>query len=144
MITGFLVYGIAVLARGNGFLAVYVAGLTMGENALSGGSDRLTIDGGLLGFGRLASGEFIGVVGLDVLAATLETVLAPGLDVAPVNCVVINSGGRVVAAAEPTLLVGDLIRGLPLAPWFAGESAEHEDWDFSPAGALRLGVLSAR
>ena len=90
------------------------------------------------------TGEFIGVVGLDVLAATLETVLAPGLDVAPVNCVVINSGGRVVAAAEPTLLVGDLIRGLPLAPWFAGESAEHEDWDFSPAGALRLGVLSAR
>lgn len=28
----FLVYGIAVLARGNGFLAVYVAGLTMGNS----------------------------------------------------------------------------------------------------------------
>ncbi len=42
-------------------LVVFAVGLTMGENALSGGSDRLTIDGGLLGAGFLSSGEFIGV-----------------------------------------------------------------------------------
>ncbi len=42
-------------------LAVFLVGLTMGENALSGGSDRLTLDGGLLGGGFLSSGEFIGV-----------------------------------------------------------------------------------
>lgn len=42
-------------------LAVFVVGLGMGENALSGGSDRLTIDGGLLGGGYLSTGEFIGV-----------------------------------------------------------------------------------
>lgn len=42
-------------------LALFVVGLTLGENALSGGSDRLTIDGGLLGAGFLSTGEFIGV-----------------------------------------------------------------------------------
>ncbi len=42
-------------------LVVFAVGLTMGENALSGGTDRLTIDGGLLGAGFLSSGEFIGV-----------------------------------------------------------------------------------
>jgi len=42
-------------------LAVFVVGLTMGENAVSGGSDQLTIDGGLLGGGFLSTGELIGV-----------------------------------------------------------------------------------
>ncbi len=42
-------------------LVIFAVGLSLGENALSGGSDRLTIDGGLIGFGQLSTGEFIGV-----------------------------------------------------------------------------------
>jgi len=38
-----------------------VLGVAQGGNALSGGSDQLTLDGGLIGFGQLSNGVFIGV-----------------------------------------------------------------------------------
>jgi hypothetical protein len=87
---------------------------------------------------------FVGVVGADVLATRLDTELAAALSDPPVPTVLINRTGRVVVASEPDWVVGDLVRGLPLEQWFAGEPADHPRWRFAACSAVPLGSLTER
>lgn len=64
----------------------------------------------------LHGGRFAGVSGIDVLAATIERLLAPWLDAAG-PCVVVSLPGRVVASSEPAYVAGDLVRDATLARW---------------------------
>lgn len=92
----------------------------------------------------VVGGEFAGVVGADVLVAWLEQHLLDVLGSADEACALINSTGRVVTSSDPTWVTGDLIRGLPLAAWFGGDAADHDEWEFTACGTLPLGVLSRR
>lgn len=88
---------------------------------------------------------FAGVVGVDVLAATMESLLQPTLDAAGATCVVVNRSGRVVAASDPRWVAGDLVRGLPLEEWFAaGAGGSSEGWSFVGCAVTPLGVLVRR
>lgn len=88
------------------------------------------------------AGEFAGVVGVDVLAATMEALLQPALDEAGSTCVVVNRVGRVVAASDPHWVAGDLVRGLPLDGWFAaGSGGPADGWSFVACTETPLGVL---
>jgi hypothetical protein len=89
-------------------------------------------------------GVFAGVVGVDLLVRSLEERVFAAVSGAPGRCVVINSMGRVVTATDPDLVTGDLLRGLPLADWWAGRLVEHPDWEFHPCPDLPLGVIAAR
>jgi hypothetical protein len=90
----------------------------------------------------VVGGEFAGVVGADVLVAWLERHLLDVLAEAEGTCILVNAVGRVVTSSDPTWVTGDLVRGLPLDAWFAGESAPHDEWEFTPCGSLPLAVLS--
>ncbi|MGL5817736.1 MAG: cache domain-containing protein [Phycicoccus sp.] len=90
--------------------------------------------------------EFAGVVGVDLLAATVESLLAPQLDAVGQSCVVVNRVGRVVASSDPSWVTGDLIRGLPYDAWFDSDAAAPEPapvrgWRCASGGLLALGVL---
>ncbi|HSF97413.1 MAG TPA: cache domain-containing protein [Ornithinibacter sp.] len=91
-------------------------------------------------------GVFLGVAGVDVLAATVERLLGATLDTASGVLVVVNRVGRVVASSDPEHVVGDLVRGLPDDPWFTGRrdarNAEGEPWRFVACRSVPLGVLS--
>jgi hypothetical protein len=90
----------------------------------------------------LRDGAFAGVAGVDMLAATMETLLQPALDATPGTCVVVNRVGRVVAASDPRWVAGDLVRGLPLARWFeAGSGGPSDGWTFVACTSTPLGVL---
>jgi hypothetical protein len=89
-------------------------------------------------------GEFAGVVGVDLLVRSLEERIFAVLAGVPGRCVVVNSMGRVVTATDTDLVTGDLLRGLPLREWWAGEAAEHPVWEFHRCPDLPLGVISAR
>ena len=93
-------------------------------------------------------GRFLGVAGVDVLAATVERLLGPELDEVAGVCVVVNRVGRVVASSDPEHVVGDLVRGLPEVDWFTARRTGHERgdgraWRFTACGAVPLGVLSS-
>ena len=90
------------------------------------------------------SGEFAGVVGVDLLVRSLEERFFAALAGVPDRCVVINSMGRVVTATDPELVTGDLLRGLPVGDWWAGRLVEHPRWEFHGWPDLPLGVISAR
>ena len=91
---------------------------------------------------------FVGVVGVDLLAATVEQLLRPDLDAAAGVHVLVNRVGRVVAASDPEYVVGDLVRGLPETDWFTGRRRGREGagagWRFVACGQLPLAVLSRR
>ena len=91
-------------------------------------------------------GVFVGVAGVDVLAATVERLLRDRLDTASGVLVVVNRVGRVVASSDPGHVVGDLVRGLPDDPWFTGRRAarggDGERWGFVACASVPLGVLS--
>ena len=87
---------------------------------------------------------FVGVVGADVLATRLDTELGEALADSPAPTVLVNRTGRVVVASEPDWVVGDLLRGLPLDAWFAGQDVAHPHWSFDACSTVPLGVLTAR
>jgi Methyl-accepting chemotaxis protein-like, first PDC sensor domain len=92
-------------------------------------------------------GVFVGVVGVDLLAATMERLLLPALGSVEGVCVVVNAVGRVVASSDPQWVVGDLVRGLPFAAWFGAGAASASEgdsagWSFTRCRDLPLGVLS--
>lgn len=89
----------------------------------------------------LHDGEFAGVVGVDMLAATMEELLLPVWPDAPTSCVVVNHSGRVVAASDPEWVAGDLVRGLPFEAWFAGAQDEADGWRFLGGARSPLGVI---
>jgi hypothetical protein len=90
-------------------------------------------------------GRFAGVVGVDMLAATMEDLLLPALDRTGRVCVVVNRAGRVVAASDPRWVAGDLVRHLPLDAWFERTATDPAGgWDFVGCEGTALGVLSAR
>lgn len=98
-------------------------------------------------------GGFLGVVGVDLLVATMERLLRSELDAVAGVCVVVNAAGRVVASSDPVWVVGDLVRGLPFDEWFAETDArpvrvmetpardEPSGWSFIRCQGLPLGVL---
>lgn len=88
--------------------------------------------------------SFLGVVGADVLVRSFEERLFGPLSRVGGACAIINASGRVVTASDPQRVTGDLIRGLPLAQWWAGEHAAHERWAFHACPGLPLGVIFAR
>ena len=94
----------------------------------------------------LVDDVFLGVAGVDVLAATVERVLRDPLDTASGALVVVNRAGRVVASSDPERVVGDLVRGLPDLPWFSGHRPGRGDdglpWGFVACSSIPLGVLS--
>ena len=99
-------------------------------------------------------GGFLGVVGVDLLVATMEKLLRSELDAVAGVCVVVNAAGRVVASSDPVWVVGDLVRGLPLGEWFAETDVrpvrvmetpvrdEPSGWSFIRCQGLPLGVLA--
>lgn len=90
---------------------------------------------------------FVGVAGVDVLAATVERLLGPDLDDTAGLHVVVNKTGRVVAASDPEYVAGDLVRGLPESGWFTGRRrlgvAPDAGWQLRTCGHLPLAVLTA-
>jgi len=93
----------------------------------------------------VVDGVFLGVAGVDVLAATVERLLRERLDTASGVLVVVNRVGRVVASSDPEHVVGDLVRGLPDDEWFTGRRpgrAGDEPWGFVACATVPLGVLS--
>ena len=96
----------------------------------------------------VVTSAFAGVVGVDLLAATVERLLGADLGAATGVHVLVNRVGRVVAASDVEYVVGDLVRGLPDTPWFTGRrrpgDGDGSGWRFIPCGDLPLGVLSRR
>jgi hypothetical protein len=90
---------------------------------------------------------FMGVVGVDLLAATVERLLGADLDAADGLHVVVNRVGRVVASTDLEHVVGDLVHGLPDTDWFTGRrrrgDADGSAWRFVTCGDLPLAVLTA-
>lgn len=60
------------------------------------------------------SGEFVGVVGVDVPVAAFEQIAIPSLKHLGGEAVVVTSEGRVLAANTPTWAVGEMARDLLL------------------------------
>ena len=94
----------------------------------------------------VVDGVFLGVAGVDVLAATVERLLRGPLDTASGVLVLVNRVGRVVASSDPGHVVGDLVRALPDDPWFTGRRAggagDEQPWGFAACASVPLGVLS--
>jgi hypothetical protein len=93
----------------------------------------------------IVGSTFMGVAGVDLLAATVERLLGADLDTATGVHVVVNRVGRVVAASDPEFVVGDLVSGLPESPWFTGRR-RHGDgrgWWLVPCGEVPLAVITA-
>jgi hypothetical protein len=90
----------------------------------------------------VVGGAFAGVVGADMLVAWLEQHLLDVLVEAEGICVLVNAAGRVVTSSDPTWVTGDLIRDLPLEAWFAGEPAQHDEWEFTACDDLPLAVIT--
>ena len=90
---------------------------------------------------------FLGVVGVDLLAATVERLLGPDFAATIGVHVVVNQVGRVVVATDPEFVVGDLVHGLPETPWFTerrrGGGADGSEWGIVTCGELPLAVLTA-
>lgn len=90
---------------------------------------------------------FVGVVGVDLLAATVERLLEPELEAAAGVHVVVNRVGRVVASSDLEHVVGDLVHGLPDTPWFTsrrrGGDPDGSAWRFVPCGEFPLAILTA-
>lgn len=89
-------------------------------------------------------GQFAGVVGLDLLVRTFEERMFGPLERVDGSCAVINASGRVVTSSDLQWVTGDLIRGLPVEQWWAGESVQHEEWEFWSCPGLPLGVVTGR
>ncbi len=96
----------------------------------------------------VVGGAFAGVVGVDLLAATVERLLGADLDTATGVHVLVNRVGRVVASSDVEHVAGDLVRGLPEIPWFTGRRRSGDGdgggWRFVACGDLPLAVLSRR
>ena len=90
---------------------------------------------------------FMGVVGVDLLAATVERLLGADLDATEGVHVVVNRVGRVVASTDLEHVVGDLVHGLPDTAWFTGRrrtgDGDGSAWRFVTCGDLPLAVLTA-
>jgi len=98
----------------------------------------------------LVGSTFLGVAGVDLLAATVDRLLGAELDGASGVHVVVNTVGRVVASSDPEHVVGDLVRGLPEVAWFTerrrrrdGGGGAGTGWSFRTCGDLPLAVLTA-
>jgi len=95
----------------------------------------------------MARTAFLGVVGVDVLAATVERLLGADFDAAEGRHVIVNRVGRVVASTDLEHVVGDLVRGLPDSAWFTGRrrprDGDGSTWRFLTCGELPLAVLTA-
>jgi hypothetical protein len=91
--------------------------------------------------------QFVGVAGVDVLAATVDRLLGADLDDTTGLHVVVNTAGRVVASSDPEYVVGDLVHGLPDSDWFTGRrrrgAAVDVGWQLRTCGHLPLAVLTA-
>lgn len=125
----------------------YAVPLTTGAAHITGPYvDYLCTDQQTLTFTRPVwrGGEFAGVVGLDLLVRTFEERMFGPLDRVEGSCAVINATGRVVTSSDLQWVTGDLIRGLPVQQWWAGEDVAHEEWEFWPCPGLPLGVITAR
>jgi hypothetical protein len=57
---------------------------------------------------------------------------------------VVNTAGRVVTSSDVRWVTGDLIRGLPVGRWWAGERVHHPEWDYFACPGLPLGVIATR
>ncbi len=90
---------------------------------------------------------FMGVVGVDLLAATVERLHGADLDATDGVHVVVNRVGRVVASTDLEHVVGDLVHGLPDTGWFTGRrrtrDGDGSPWRFVTCGDLPLAVLTA-
>lgn len=92
----------------------------------------------------LVDGTFAGVVGVDVLVAWFEERLLEVMDTVDRTCVLVNATGRVVTSSDPTWVTGDLLRGLPVGAWLAGEATPQADWTATACTDLPFLVLTAR
>lgn len=92
----------------------------------------------------LVDGEFVGIVGADVLVAWFEEHLLEILDGVEPPCLVVNASGRVVTSSDPTWVTGDLVRGLPLAAWLAGEDPADGPWQATRCDDLPFFAISRR
>jgi hypothetical protein len=108
--------------------------------------DYLCTDQQTLTFTRPVSrrGAFAGVVGFDLLVRTFEERLFAPLERVPGSCAVVNTAGRVVTSSDVRWVTGDLIRGLPVGRWWAGERVDHPEWDYFACPGLPLGVIATR
>jgi hypothetical protein len=89
-------------------------------------------------------GAFAGVVGFDLLVRTFEERMFEPLERVKGSCAVVNTAGRVVTSSDLQWVTGDLIRGLPVEQWWAGEPVQHDAWEFWPCPGLPLGVITSR
>jgi hypothetical protein len=89
-------------------------------------------------------GVFAGVVGFDLLVRTFEERMFGPLERVEGSCAVINTSGRVVTSSDLQWVTGDLIRGLPLQDWWAGEQPAEGPWTFWACPGLPLGVITSR
>jgi Methyl-accepting chemotaxis protein-like, first PDC sensor domain len=89
-------------------------------------------------------GGFAGVVGFDLLVRTFEERMFGPLEQVDGACAVINTAGRVVTSSDLRWVTGDLVRGLPVEQWWAGEDVEHDEWTYAGCPGLPLGVITSR
>jgi hypothetical protein len=95
----------------------------------------------------VVASTFMGVVGVDLLAATVERLLGGDLGATEGVHVVVNRVGRVVASTDLEHVVGDLVHGLPDTAWFTGRrrtgDGDGSAWRVVTCGGLPLAVLTA-
>ena len=92
----------------------------------------------------LVGGTFAGVVGVDVLVAWFEERLLDIMESVDRGCLLVNAAGRVVTSSDPAWVTGDLVRGLPLEAWRAGDEDASAEWRATPCDGLPFVVLTPR
>lgn len=79
----------------------------------------------------VVEGEFVGVVGADLFARSMEAAVLPAMGRLEAPSMLVNAAGRVVAACRTAWVTGDLVRDAPA------------DWQPHPCSALPFTLLVA-
>ncbi len=90
----------------------------------------------------VVDGRFVGVVGADLYARSLEAAVLPVMGRLETASTLVNAAGRVVTSCRTGWVTGDLVRDVPVAAWWRdGVPADVADWRLHRCDAVPLALL---
>jgi hypothetical protein len=90
----------------------------------------------------VVAGRFVGVVGADLFARSLEAAVLPVMAHLATASTLVNAAGRVVTSCRTGWVTGDLVRDVPVAAWWRdGGPVDVSNWRLHRCDAVPLGLL---